>query len=290
MSIASLITTSLLEIATIEERYFKTKLFEKSLQCPSKRAIFEAYNETLEDFLVVLGGFVQYFDIIKEDKFIFVDNLHKIFKEKFEENIIKKSRVSSKMVILFMLLIEHYETLFFEEIKKCYENLSKSYILDYEVILNIVFDLVEISGLILCGVRLSCEHIKDSILEETKCSFLEKLEHPPICQAICPFRDKGKDCLHIIVTNETIKIPTWADKILNVFATFYYDPKDLSIFIDYKLVDKYQWDELKFQTFTKYSEIFGAYYFVNAENVDFNKWNKYVDIVPFSYLSSCILS
>lgn len=286
MSIASLITTSILEIATIEDRYFKTKLFEKSLQCPSKRALFEAYNETLEDLLVILGGFVQYFDIIKEDRNSFINNIHQIFKEKLKENIVKKEHISSKMVILFQLLIEHYENFFFEEIKNCYVD---EYI-NYEKLLNIVFDLVEIVGLTLCGVRLSCENIKDSILNENCCTYLSELDYPTICQEICPFKDKGKDCLHIIVTNETIKIPTWADKILNVFASFYINPKNLSIYIDYKLVDKYQWDDMKFNTFVKYSEIFGGYYFVNAENVDFRKWISAVDIVPFSHLSSCILS
>lgn len=287
MSIASLITTSVLEIATIEEKYLNTKYFSISLSCVSKKKILEAYYETLEDFIVIVGGFVQYYSIIKHGE-DYLKNNYLLFKEKFEENLYKRKNISLKILLLFNQLMEYYEKNFFEEIQKYFINLNGNYIVNYEKILNMVFDLSEIAALTLSGIRFSCNNIKDSILEKN-ISF-QKLETNIECEKECPFLNKGKECLHIIITNELVQIPNWSEKILEIFSSYYKEPQHLSIFMDYKLVNNYLWNDNDFKNYYKYYQIFGAYYFVNVEHIDFGKWEKEIDIVPFQHLSSCILS
>ena len=69
------------QIATIEEKYLNTKYFSISLSCVSKKKILEAYYETLEDFIVIVGGFVQYYSIIKHGE-DYLKNNYLLFKEK----------------------------------------------------------------------------------------------------------------------------------------------------------------------------------------------------------------
>lgn len=280
MTIKKMISSSFIELASIESKYFRKKLFSRSLSCFSKKSILESYYEALEDFVVIFSGTFEYQQEMGDITSI---KLAKTFRKKFENHMKEKvDGISCKMLILFDLLIEEYENLLFSEIDECFNTCSEK---SYEKALNIIFDLAELAALILSGIRFSCKNLKDEIIDINP--ILSNINYN--CDISCPFLNKGKECLHIIVTDETIKIPDWSDKLLNIFATYYKNPKDLSIFIDYKLVSKYEWNKHKSNVFNKYLNVFGGYYLVNVDNVDFKEWENDVDIVPFSHLSSCIL-
>lgn len=274
------------------------ELIKKGFYCPCKKSLLKSYLYSISNLMIQISSEIQAIHTIKNgdelsDRFRFIWNIYK----ETESKIIYDVPFCTFSTCLFDIMQTQFEDVFMSELyKKLYPHINSAIKPHDSILQDILTDLIDVGEtalFYLSGLHIKCSSINPNIVSD---KFFKELNLNPIRFKTdfteCNLERKtGHECLHLFVTPAMLQINSWLSNYFDLYRKYHRDPKNIIMIIDYELMNdqNYKWDNIAKERYEKALEVFGAVYFINYENIDFDDYTGKVNLSDYEELSSCIV-
>lgn len=286
----------------IRLEYLRKKVLENpktsERMCFCRKATLDVYVSAFQKLLIRLSAkTIKFFDDYNCDRACEMDDLREWFTKSVYGSLFEEPTLSNKMLLLFRLVQEPIDNLYFDRLTEKYcERLKDEQALGRDLaccsdlqtsVYEDAQDWFQMLVYNILALQLNCQNINVKIFEDfglPNDGYVCELNTSP-CSACerCDFKNCARRChvhdcvarqelISLVLTKDQMDEPTWCDRFYTVISEYHNNPKAIDFVIDYRMFDAATplvFNELNLERIKRMRDLVGSCTIKNYDYVDF---------------------